>query len=152
MEGGGDMSVERTASRRGALAAGATVPRRALVAAALLSVLVLVALALLQALAGKHSPVAPAAHFRASAHLRSRASAQRKKGLSSLPLGAQGPISQALGAEEPGLPGARLSGRLSGGEPHAALQHRLWPLGCDAHLGFGSCRPEPQRRRLRQPR
>ena len=59
-----------------------------LVAAALLSVAL--AVALLQSLAGQRFPVAPGAH-RSAPHA----------GLSGLPLTAQGPVSRALGADEP---------------------------------------------------
>ena len=69
-----------------------------MVVAALLSLAL--GAALYEGLAGGRSSVAPAARFRASSHLRPGAS-PHKKGLSSLPLAAQGPISQALGAENP---------------------------------------------------
>ena len=77
----------------------AVVPWHLLLAAALLSLAV--GAALYEGLAGGRSTVAPAARFRASSHLRPGAS-PHNKGLSSLPLAAQGPISQALGAENPG--------------------------------------------------
>ena len=100
MEGGAQMSVEgAAASGHGAPAPITTVPRRAVMAAALLSVLL--GVALWQGLAGRHSAVAPAARFHATSHLRTRASEQKKKGLSTLPATAQGPISAALGAENP---------------------------------------------------
>ena len=113
MEGGAQVSVEGTAASTRALAARATVPLRAVVATVLLSVLL--AVGLWQGLAPSSSSVAPAARYRASSHVRSHASAQGKKGLASLPAAAQGPISEALGADNPAY---RVSG--SGGGLRAA--------------------------------
>ena len=78
-----------------ALRAGSAVPWRALVACALLSLAL--GAALYESLAGGRASVAPA-RFRASSHLHAGASSHRK-GLSSLPLAAQGPVSEAVGAD-----------------------------------------------------
>ena len=80
-----------------ALGARLGLPWRVLAASLLL--LVVLGGVLHETLAGGRASVAPAG-FRASSHLRAGASAHRK-GLSSLPLPAQGPISDALGAESP---------------------------------------------------
>ena len=122
MEGGVEMSVEGAAASRNALAARMTTPWRALVAAVLLSAL---AVALWQGLAATRSSVVPAARLHASSHLRSRASAQKasaqkKKGLSSLPVSAQGPISEALGADNPAY---RVSAAAGGFSATSPTQH-----------------------------
>src|SRR5271165_6724843 len=80
-----------------ALASRSVVPLRAVVVAALLSLAL--GAALYEGLAGERPSVA-AARFRAASHLRAGASS-RRKGLSSLPLAAQGPVSEALGADDP---------------------------------------------------
>src|SRR6516165_7086745 len=69
---------------------------RALLAAALLSLAL--GAALYEAFIGEHSSATPAARLGAASQLRAR-SASHSKGLSSLPMGAQGPVSQALGAD-----------------------------------------------------
>ncbi len=127
MEGGGEMSMEGGIAR-GSLASDgialrAGVSWRALVAAAVLALLL--AAALWQGLAGERSSVAPAAHFHASSHLRSRPSAQERKGLSTLPLGAQGPISQALGAENPAYRIGAFKGGFAASSPAQRLSSRF---------------------------
>src|SRR5271169_7239878 len=69
-----------------------------LVVAALLSVAL--GAGLYVGLAGGRTSVVAGARLRPSSHLRPGTSPQ-KKGLSSLPLAAQGPISQTLGADSP---------------------------------------------------
>ena len=123
MEDRGGVPVEGAAASWSTLAASATVPWRALVAAALLSALL--GVALWQGLAGRHSSVAPAAHFHASSHLRSRPSAQERKGLSTLPAGAQGPISQALGAENPAYRVGAFKGGFAASNPAQRLSSRF---------------------------
>ena len=78
-----------------ALRAWPAVPWRALLACALLSLAL--GAALYDSLAGGRVSVAPA-RFRASSHLHAGASS-RRKGLSSLPPAAQGPVSEAVGAD-----------------------------------------------------
>ncbi len=77
----------------------------------------LLGVALWQALAARHSSVAPAARFHATSQLRTRASAQKKKGLSTLPVAAQGPISAALGAENPAYRVSASGGALRAATP-----------------------------------
>src|SRR5271167_2235700 len=83
-------AADRSVSAEVRLQPGAAVPWRALLVGALLSLAL--GVALYEGLTAGHSSVASATHVRASSH---------KKGLSSLPLAAQGPVSQALGAEDP---------------------------------------------------
>ena len=79
----------------------------------------------------------PRADLRASSHLRAGASSHRK-GLSSLPPAAQGPVSEALGADNPAYRVRASSGGISRGEPRAASQHELQPLGDLRELGLGT--------------
>jgi hypothetical protein len=81
--------MDLSATDRMALRAGAVVPWRALVAAALVSLALGAALYL--GLAGGRSSVAPAARSRGYS----------REGLLSLPLAAQGPVSAAVGAHDP---------------------------------------------------
>jgi phosphodiesterase/alkaline phosphatase D-like protein len=86
-------------SERG-LRATAAVSWHALLAAALLALAL--GAALYEGLSGGRSSVAPAARLHAATQLHPGAASHKKGlGLSSLPLAAQGPISQALGADSP---------------------------------------------------
>src|SRR2546426_880712 len=91
-------TTEPLVSHRMAPAAKSVVPRAALVAAALLSVIV--GLGLFESLGVEHSAPLPARHRVAAG-----------TGLSSLPLAAQGAVSAAVGADSPAY---RISA--SGGE------------------------------------
>ncbi len=110
MEGGFGGSL----SDRSALGPKVMVPWRVLLVAGLLCLAV--AGALYEGLAGRHSSAASAGHFRAASHLRSRSSSHQQS-LSSLPLGAQGPISDALGAEDPAYRVRTSNGGLSAASP-----------------------------------
>jgi FG-GAP repeat len=91
--------------------AGTVPPWRALAAAALLSLAL--ALALFQVLTAQHPSLTPAARHR---------SAPPQHGLSSLPLSAQGPISGALGADDPAYRISASSGGLQAASPAQRLK------------------------------
>ena len=91
-------------------------------------------MALYEGLAGGRSSAAPAARFHASSHLRPGAS-PHKKGLSSLPLGAQGPISQALGAESPAYRVSASRSGFSGASPAQRLRLRFDRSGVSISSG-----------------
>ncbi len=110
MEGGFGGSL----SGRTALGPKVVVPWRALLVAGLLCLAL--AAALYEGLAARHASVPSAGHFRAASHLRSRPSSHQQS-LSSLPLGAQGPISDALGAEDPAYRVRASNGGLSAASP-----------------------------------
>jgi hypothetical protein len=96
------------------LRARAAVPWRALVAAALLSLAL--GAALLQGLAGQRSSVAPAG----------RPHGFSQKGLLSLPVAAQGPVSERLGADNPAYQVSTSKGGFAAASPAQRLR-----------LGFG---------------
>ena len=110
----------------------AIVPWHSLLAAALLSLAL--GAALYEGLAGGRSTVAPAARLRASSHLRPGAS-PHKKGLSSLPLAAQGPISQALGAESPAYRVSASRGGFAAASPAQRLRLRFDRSGVSLSSG-----------------
>jgi phosphodiesterase/alkaline phosphatase D-like protein len=128
MEGELDGSM----SGRMALTGGAVVPWRAIVAVALLSLAV--GVALWQGLAGERSTGAPAARFRVSSRLRSHPASQ-KQGLSSLPLGAQGPISDSLGAEDPAYRVRAAGGGLAAASPTQHFRARFDRSGVSLSSG-----------------
>ena len=135
MEGGLEVSTVpvRVASRR--------LSRRVVLAASLLS-LALAAAALYVGLVAQRHSGAPVARLGASSRLRpgaasgARASrASHAKGLSSLPAAARGPVSEALGAEDPAYR-ARL--RRAGSRPTSPAQHlrlRFQPSGVSLSSG-----------------
>jgi hypothetical protein len=104
-------------------------PRRLVVAAGLISLLL--AAALCQSLLTHHlSSAEPGASF-AAAHSLPASSA----GLSSLPLAAQAPVSQALGAENPGYRiGASRDG-LTAANPRQRLLERFARTGISVQAG-----------------
>ena len=112
---------------------------RALVAAALLS-LAVGAVLYLEASAGRRSSVIPAARSGASSYARSGASSHRK-GLSSLPLAAQGPVSGALGADNPAYRVSAFNGGFAATSPAQHLRLRFDRSGVSlssgaAHVGL----------------
>ena len=141
---GTDMSVGRVAVGAGGLAA---LSRRALIAAALLALLL--GAAIYAGLTARHSWVAPAVRFGASSHLRSRADSH-KAGLSSLPPAAQGPISEALGADDPAYRVSSHERRVRRDEFRTAPAHELRPLRSIDQLRQHAAEPERARNGLRQ--
>ncbi len=134
MEGGFDVStvpVQIASGRRS---------RPGLLAASLL--LLALAAALYVGLAAHGRTGAPVARLRpslrlapdASGHGRASRSSQ-VKGLSSLPALARGPVSGALGAEDPAYKLHRTRGRLCGEHPAQHLRLRFEPLGCRSPSG-----------------
>ena len=115
-----------------ALRARPVVSRRVLAASALL--LVALVAGLYVGLRDGRAGVAPT-RLHAASHLRSAASS-RRKGLSSLPLAAQGPVSDALGAESPAYRFRALKGGILGASPAQHLQHELQPLRRLRQLGL----------------
>ena len=104
--------------------AGIVLPWRMLVAAALLSLVL--GLALAQVLSGSHPSVAGAAR---------QSSAPAQRGLASLPLAAQGPISAALGADYPGYRMRAASGGFHAASPAQRLQERFGRWGVRVSSG-----------------
>ena len=103
----------------------------------------------LRAGASARQPGASTQLPRASAR-RARATSHDTKGLSSLPAMAQGPVSEALGAERPaysGTPGRR---RIFRGERRAASAGTLLPQRGVLQLRRRAARAEPARGRLRR--
>jgi phosphodiesterase/alkaline phosphatase D-like protein len=88
--------------------------RRAFLALALLAIAIVVAV--YAGMAGRHSSAVPAAGLRASSRIHPGASSQ-KKGLLSLPLAAQGPVSEALGAGSPAYRIGASAGGFAGSSP-----------------------------------
>jgi len=88
-------------SEQATLSPRASIPRRTLIAAAIFSLLL--GVALYEGLVSRHAATVPVQRA-ATLHARSGAravAATHRKGLSSLPLAAQGPVSEAIGAETP---------------------------------------------------
>ena len=143
--GGALQPANGSTGNRVVLGTGAVVPWRALVAAALLSLLL--GAALYEGLAGERSSVG-AAHLRASSRLRPGASSQ-KKGLSSLPLAAQGPVSEALGADNPAYRVTASKGGFAAASPAQHLNASFDRSGVSRQLGRDARGVEPARRGLR---
>ncbi len=114
-----------------ALASRSVAPLRALLVAALLSLML--GAALYEGLAGEHPSVA-ALRFRAASHLRAGASS-RRKGLSSLPLAAQGPVSEALGADDPAYRVRASGGGLGAVSPAQQLSANFGRSGVSVSSG-----------------
>ena len=132
-------TAHRSAGDRVAHGGRAVVSWRALVAAALLS-LAVGAVLYLAASAGRRSSVIPAARSGASSYARSGASSHRK-GLSSLPLAAQGPVSEALGAADPAYQVSAFNGGFAAASPAQHLRLRFGRSGVSlssgaAHVGL----------------
>src|SRR5206468_11991363 len=99
-------------------------PRPALVAAALLWLAL--GLALSQVLAARHQPGAAAARQRPL---------PPQHGLTSLPLGAQAPISGALGADDPAYRVSSSRGGFQATSPALGLKERFGPWGVQVSSG-----------------
>jgi FG-GAP repeat/IPT/TIG domain len=110
-------------SGRMALGARAMVSWRALVAAALLSLAL--GAALFQGVAGERSSVAPAVRSGRFSH----------KGLLSLPLAAQGPVSAAMGADNPAYRVSASNGGFAAASPAQRLSMRFASAGVSLSSG-----------------
>jgi phosphodiesterase/alkaline phosphatase D-like protein len=116
--------MDRPVTDRMTSLARAVVPWRSIAAVALLSTLLGVALS--GGLAGERSSLLDAAHSGASS----------RKGLSSLPLPAQGPVSAALGADDPAYRVGPSGGGFSAVSPAQHLSERFGRTG--VHLSSGA--------------
>ncbi|MGO8907034.1 MAG: hypothetical protein ACLQMH_15645, partial [Solirubrobacteraceae bacterium] len=114
-----------------ALTAQPVFPWRALVAAAALSLAL--GVALYEGFAGERSSLRTTP-FRASSHLSPGASSHRQ-GLASLPLAAQGPVSAALGAEDPAYRVGASRGGLAAASPAQHLHASFSPSGVSVSSG-----------------
>ncbi len=106
-----------------ALGSRVLVSWRALAAAALLSIVL--GAALVQLLAGEHSPAAPVARSGGLSH----------KGLLGLPLAAQGPVSAALGADDPAYRVSASKRGFAGASPAQRLSFRFDRSGVSLDSG-----------------
>jgi phosphodiesterase/alkaline phosphatase D-like protein len=116
--------MDRPVTDRMTSLARAVVPWRSIAAVALLSMLLVVALS--GGLSGERSSLLPSAH----------AGASSRKGLTSLPLPAQGPVSAALGADDPAYRVSAWSGGFSAVSPAQRLRERFGRTG--VHLSSGA--------------
>ena len=137
----GSAGAVQTASvptgERVALTIRRTLSRRALVVLALLSLSF--AAALYVGLGGARSSLLPGA--RAHGLLRSDGASHKKEGLASLPLAAQGPVSDALGADSPAYRVSASSGGFAATSPAQRLSARFEDSGvsvssASTHVGL----------------